>query len=82
MMLKVSELIRSGSNEFLKKEYTYLAIFCVPFAVLIYFAVDYQEAMGEARYMPFTTFAFFVGAANSMLCGYIGMSIATFTNVS
>ena len=37
--------------------------------------------MGEARYLPFTTFAFFVGAATSMLCGYIGMSIATFTNV-
>jgi len=81
MMLKISELIRTGSNEFLKKEYTYLAVFCVPFACLVYFAVDYQEAMGEARYLPYTTFAFFVGAITSMLCGYIGMSVATYTNV-
>ena len=80
-MIRISELISNGSNEFLKKEYTYLAFFCVPFACLIYFAVDFQEAMGEARYLPYTTFAFFVGAATSMLCGFIGMRIATYTNV-
>jgi len=37
--------------------------------------------MGQARYIPYTTFAFFVGAATSMLCGFIGMNIATYTNV-
>jgi Na+/H+-translocating membrane pyrophosphatase len=30
---------------------------------------------------PYTTFAFIVGAATSMLAGFIGMMIATQTNV-
>lgn len=33
------------------------------------------------HYFPYTTFAFLVGAATSMLCGYIGMMIATTCNV-
>jgi len=81
MMLRISELIRTGANEFLKKEYTYLAVFCFFFSILIYFAVDFQESAGAARYLPYTTFAFYIGAVTSMLCGYIGMSIATYSNV-
>ena len=34
-----------------------------------------------ANYFPYTTFAFLVGAGTSMLCGYIGMMIATAANV-
>lgn len=41
LMLKISELIRTGANEFIKKEYTYLAVFCFFFSILIYFAVDF-----------------------------------------
>lgn len=40
MMLKISGLIRSGANEFLTKEYTYLTVFCGIFSVLIYIATD------------------------------------------
>ena len=81
LMKRISELIRTGSNEFLKKEYTYLAGFCFFFSILVYFAVDYQEHAGETRYIPYTTLAFYIGAATSMLCGYIGMFIATFSNI-
>lgn len=76
LMIELSETIKSGSNEFLKKEYSYLALFCVLFGALIYCAVDYPTSPA-----PYTTVAFFVGAATSMLCGLIGMRIATFTNV-
>ena len=31
-------------------------------------------------WFPYTTVAFFVGAATSMICGTIGMKIATETN--
>ena len=34
-----------------------------------------------ARVFPFTTVAFLIGAATSMLCGYVGMMIATTCNV-
>ena len=44
MMEKISGLIRNGSNEFLKKEYTYLTIFCGLFSILIYIATDFQDS--------------------------------------
>lgn len=81
LMKKVSQLISNGAIEFLKKEYTYLTVFCLIFSIAIYFAVDYQEAMGDNRYIPYTTIAFYIGAFTSMLCGYIGMRVAVYTNV-
>lgn len=75
-MLKVSTLIKSGAVEFLRKEYTFLLVFCGLFAVLIYITVDMSFNM-----MPYTTSAFLIGALTSMICGYIGMLIAVHTNV-
>ena len=81
LMLKINGRIMTGSIEFLKKEYSYLAVFCSVFAVIIYFAVDFPQTNDNPRYVPYTTIAFFLGAATSMLCGYIGMLIAVYTNV-
>ena len=76
MMMQISKAISSGANEFLKKEYTYLAIFCALFGALIYLLVDLP-----ATELPYTSGAFFIGALTSMLCGLIGMQIAVYTNV-
>ena len=38
------------------------------------------SATGDQHKFPFTMFAFLVGAGTSMLCGYIGMMIATVCN--
>ena len=81
LMLKVSGLIQNGAKEFLRKEYTYLAVFCIFFSLLIYFAVDFPATAGATRYLPYTTLAFYIGAITSMICGYIGMRVAVFTNV-
>lgn len=81
MMLKVSELIKNGANEFLRKEYTYLAVFCFFFSLLIYFAVDFPVSSGYTRYLPYTTVAFYIGVLTSMASGYIGMRVAVHTNV-
>ena len=48
------------------------------FSLVIFFAVDSIET---AYSFPYTTFAFLVGAITSMLAGYMGMTIATITNV-
>lgn len=48
------------------------------FSVIIFFAVDSLETEYS---FPYTTFAFIVGAITSMLAGYMGMAIATITNV-
>ena len=75
-MLNISELIRDGAITFLKKEYTYLAVFCAGFSILLYFLAE-----PEGQWFPFTTVAFIIGALTSMACGYIGMRIAVHTNV-
>ena len=75
-MLKIHETVKSGATTFLKKEYTYLALFELLFGVLIYFTVDFPTT-----YRPYTTVAFFIGAMTSMLCGLIGMRTAVFSNV-
>ena len=81
-MIRISKLIEDGAITFLRKEYAYLGIFCLAFSVLIYLAVDFPTSAGQsARYIPYTTMAFYIGAATSMLCGYIGMRIAVYTNV-
>lgn len=36
---------------------------------------------GDKMWFPYTTFAFLVGASTSMLCGFIGMKVATHANV-
>jgi inorganic pyrophosphatase len=74
MMKMIAGLVSSGAITFLKKEYLYLSAFCVVFAVIIYFTA-------EVNAYPFTTCAFLIGAATSMLCGYLGMLIAVYTNV-
>jgi len=76
-MEEVNLAIKKGAKTFLKKEYTYLGIFAVVFATIIYFAVDRVEGAE----FPFTTVAFLVGASTSMLAGFLGMTIATITNV-
>ena len=64
----------------MKKEYTSLAIFITFFALVVMGAVDMPWAEGNPSF-PFTMTAFIVGALTSMLCGYIGMRIATIANV-
>ena len=75
-MLRIADKISTGANEFLRKEYTYLVGFCLLFSAVIYAFVDYPVSP-----LPSTTLAFWVGALTSMLCGFIGMRIAVYTNV-
>jgi len=83
-MEKINGYIREGAISFLRKEYTYLSIFCTFFAILLFFAVDYDWANEDEDAhiaFPYTTVSFLIGAITSMAAGYIGMQIATITNV-
>lgn len=73
-------LFEQGAITFLKKEYSALAIFLTLFSALVLVAVDMPWAEGNP-WFPYTTIAFITGAVTSMLCGYIGMKIATECNV-
>jgi K(+)-stimulated pyrophosphate-energized sodium pump len=79
-MLELNTIVKDGAITFLKKEYTALAIFITLFAGVVFAAVDMPWVEGNSSF-PYTTVAFIIGAITSMLCGYIGMLIATTTNV-
>jgi len=82
-MVVVQNHIKAGARTFLKEEYSKLAIFCAFFGVILAVAVDQPWKANEAGdkiAFPMTTMAFLVGAATSMLCGYIGMTVATDAN--
>jgi inorganic pyrophosphatase len=82
-MVVVQNHIKDGAKTFLKEEYSKLAIFCAFFAIILAVAVDQpwvENEAGDKIAFPMTTMAFLVGAATSMLCGYIGMVVATDAN--
>ena len=66
----------------MKAEYLYLTLFCLLFAVVIGFTVDWTEMSNtkSPSNFPYTATAFLIGAATSILSGYIGMRIAVYTN--
>merc|ERR1712166_1630955 len=72
--------IKDGAITFLRQEYTYLGIFCVIFAIILLCTVDMPWKESNFS-IPFTTISFVIGAATSMLAGFIGMKIATTANV-
>ncbi len=70
-VVELGELIYKGSMMFMRREYTYLVIFVLIVAVIIF-----VSALG-----PNTAFAFLLGALTSGSAGYIGMVAATRSNV-
>jgi H+-translocating diphosphatase len=70
----ISSRISEGANIFLLTEYLYLLIFIVGFAILIFLVGEHK------RWMAYTTIAFILGSLTSILCGWIGMRIATASN--
>ena len=76
LMKEIGAAIQEGSKAFLKREYTFLAIFVViVFAILLAlgFARDEQD--------PQTAYAYLVGAITSGVAGLIGMQIAVKSNM-
>lgn len=69
--------IQEGANAFLMEEYRFMAIFIALFSVLI-LVIDSIEG---SSFKAYTTIAFIIGAVASIGSGYVGMYIATRTNV-
>ncbi|NLB35119.1 MAG: sodium-translocating pyrophosphatase [Elusimicrobia bacterium] len=68
-MRSISRLIQEGAMTFLKREYTWIGVFVLILAVIIFFLIA-----------KLTALAFVAGAVCSILAGYIGMKVATSAN--
>merc|ERR1719486_437891 len=69
-MIQISTTIADGAMSFLFTEYLYMGAYVVVFSGILMFFTDWE-----------TTISFVVGAVTSILCGWIGMKIAVYTNV-
>ena len=69
-MQEIAAAIHEGAMAFMKREYTYLAIFVVAMIIVLASAIDLLTAV-----------SFIVGAVFSATAGYVGMSVATMANV-
>ncbi|MCH7585685.1 MAG: sodium-translocating pyrophosphatase [Acidobacteria bacterium] len=71
-MKELSAAIREGAMAFLRREYSWVAVFVALMAALIFVLLDYGRPWGAIAYV--------FGAALSALAGFIGMRIATAAN--
>jgi len=73
----IGEAITEGARAFLRREYQYLAVFMVLATIVIIILIG---AVADWVDAVFTAIAFNIGGATSILCGYIGMSVAVYSN--
>jgi K(+)-stimulated pyrophosphate-energized sodium pump len=71
-MQEISAAIREGAMAFLKREYTWVAVFVVIIAVLIAVLLEWGAPWGAVAYV--------FGAVLSAAAGFVGMRIATAAN--
>jgi len=69
-MEEISGTIAEGAMSFLFTEYLYMAAYIFVFSFILMFFTDWE-----------TTVSFVWGGATSIICGWIGMKIAVYTNV-
>merc|ERR1719247_1385599 len=70
LMNDIAGIITDGAMSFLFAEYKYMGVYIVAFCFILYPLTGWE-----------TTVSFVVGGITSILCGWIGMKIAVFTNV-
>jgi len=83
-MVEISDAVQEGAKAFLRREYTYIAIFVALLFILIAAApkiVGGDNAAAIAKSLGWQTgLSFVIGAIASALAGFIGMNIATRAN--
>ena len=71
-MKEISAAISEGANAFLRREYTWVAIFVAVLTILIFVLLDWGWWAGGVAYI--------FGAALSAFAGFVGMRVATAAN--
>jgi len=74
LILETASFIQQGADTFLFHEYKIISVFVLILAALIFFAVE--TTLGHF----WVTFAFLLGAATSLISGFVGMRVAVFSN--
>jgi K(+)-stimulated pyrophosphate-energized sodium pump len=71
-MIEISAAIREGAMAFMRREYSWVAVFVLAMTALIFAVLDYGRPWGAMAYV--------FGASLSGFAGFVGMRIATAAN--
>ncbi|HVR33194.1 MAG TPA: sodium-translocating pyrophosphatase [Acidimicrobiia bacterium] len=71
-MVEIAAAIREGAMAFIRREYTWVAVFVAGMAVLIFIFLEWGRPWGAVAYVA--------GAVLSAAAGFVGMRIATAAN--
>jgi inorganic pyrophosphatase len=75
----IHSAIEIGARAFLWAEYKILFVFCTGFSILIFVLISWGQKSALEGFL--TAFAYILGSLTSTLSGYIGMTVAVFSNV-
>jgi len=78
LLVEIYEAIRTGAKAFLFAEYKICIVFCLCFWGVIVGLVSWGEDSAQGW---LTGLAFALGAITSIISGYIGMTVAVYSNV-
>jgi len=78
LLVEIYEAISTGADAFLRAEYKICILFCIPYGAVIIGLVSWGQNTTDG---VLTAVAFFLGAATSIISGYIGMKVAVYSNV-
>ena len=78
-MQEIAQAIAKGADSFLRIQYAWIMAFCLAFSVVIY--EFFSHILGKPSLGAATVLAFLLGAATSILSGYIGMKAAVMCNL-
>jgi inorganic pyrophosphatase len=77
----IGEKIQKGAYAFLFQEYLVVILFVFVFAIIVVCVVDiWGTKKLPTKFRAYAMMSFVIGALTSMLCGWIGMSIAVKAN--
>jgi H(+)-translocating pyrophosphatase len=81
-LVDIGSKIKAGARAFLSAEYTVMTIFVFIFSIFVFILVDYLGQTDEKNrvFRVYATLSYLIGAFTSILCGYIGMTIAVEAN--
>ncbi|MCK9487448.1 MAG: sodium-translocating pyrophosphatase [Dehalococcoidia bacterium] len=86
-MQHIAALIQQGAAAFLRREYTFLAVFVAVITVVLAVFIDYDvldkfgEQEGNLVDLPRSAISYLVGGVASATAGYVGMYVAVRANV-
>ena len=75
----IHSAIEVGAKAFLWAEYKILFVFCTGFSILIFALISWGQDDVLEGFL--TAFAYLLGSLTSVLSGYIGMTVAVYSNV-